>query len=180
MKKILITFIIFTLTLGIVGCSTQTPTDVVQSYFKELENGDSQKATAYFENVFPSNEEETEEDEVSKEIITKYISRIDAKVVSEEVNEDTATVEVEIEAPNLSNLVMEVFQESLVYAFGGTDMSEEDMNEILLEKVDSGECEIRTGKINLVKEDNEWKIKSDDNIIALMLGEAKVENEVNK
>ena len=45
MKKILITFIIFTLTLGIVGCSTQTPTDVVQSYFKELENGDSQKAT---------------------------------------------------------------------------------------------------------------------------------------
>ena len=48
------------------------------------------------------------------------------------------------------------------------------MSKSFLEKVKSSKSETRTGQVNLTKEEKEWKIKSDDNILSLILG--KVSN----
>lgn len=105
------------------------------------------------------------------ESLKLYLSKIDAKAISEEVDGDNATVEVELNGPNFANMMMEIIQESLEAAFSGEEMDEDYMSKSLLEKVKSSENEVRTGKINLTKEDKSWKIKSDDNVMSLMLGE---------
>ena len=101
-----------------------------------------------------------------------YLSKIDAKVLSEKVNEDKAIVKVEIKAPNYSNLLLAVMEESIADTFNGKEVKQADVEKNLEEKIKSSKAETRSGQINLTKKDNEWKIKSDENITNLLLGEA--------
>ena len=106
-----------------------------------------------------------------EEALKLYLSKIDAKVLSEEISGDNATVEVEINGPNISNIMGEVIDESLADAFSGKETDEYYISQIFLEKVESSKSETRSGKVNLIKEGNEWKVKSDDEIVNLILGE---------
>lgn len=177
MKKKLAILIITILSIGmmLVGCMRKSPTDVVNEYFTELKNGDSEQASEFIESAISETEEETstreeKTDKVMDEALKLYLSKIDAKVLSEEVDGDNATVEVELNGPNFANMMMEVVQESIADAFSGKEVDEDYMSKSFLEKVKEGKSEVRTGKVNLTKEDKEWKIKSDDNIMSLMLG----------
>lgn len=183
MRKKLAILIITILSLGtiLVGFKSESPTDVVNTYFKQLKNGDSEQANEFIESTISQTEEETsddsdnvdeETDEIMEEALKLYLSKIDAKVLSEEIDGDNASVEVEINGPNFSNMMMEVIQESLADAFSGKEVDEDYMSRNFLEKVKSGKNEVRTGKVNLTKEDKKWKIKFDDNIVNLMLGKA--------
>ncbi|WP_297134562.1 hypothetical protein [Terrisporobacter sp.] len=183
MRKKLAILIITILSLGtiLVGCKRESPTDVVNIYFEQLKKGDTEQANEFIESTISQTEEETsdasdnveeETDEVMEEALKLYLSKIDAKVLSEEIDGDNASVEVEINGPNFSNMMMEVIQESLADAFSGKEMDEDYMSRSFLEKVKSSKNEVRTGKVNLTKEDKNWKIKSDDNIVNLMLGKA--------
>lgn len=171
---------------GIGGCSSKSPSDVVNAYFTELKKGDSEQAGEFIESTISKTEEETSSekdktDEVMEEALKIYLSKIDAKVLSEKVEEDKATVEVEINGPNFSNMMMEVIGESLSQAFSGNEVGEDYMSKSFLEKVKESKSETRTGKVNLTKEDKEWKIKSDDNILSLMLGNyTEEDNSSNK
>lgn len=183
MRKKLAILIITILSLGsiLVGCKSESPTDVVDTYFEQLKNGDSEQANEFIESTISQTEEETsddsdnvdeETDEAMEEALKLYLSKIDIKVLSEEIDGGNASVEVEINGPNFSNMMMEVIQESLADAFSGKEVDEGYMSRSFLEKVKSGKNEVRTGKVNLTKEDKNWKIKSDDNIVNLMLGKA--------
>lgn len=169
------------LSLGImlVGCKSESPTDVVNTYFAQLKKGDSEEASKFIENTISETEEETaneETDKVMDEALKIYLSKMDAKVLSEKVDGDNATVEVELSSLNFGNMLIEVMQEGLEDAFSGKEVDDDYMSKSLLEKVKSGKSETRTGKVNLTKEDKEWKIKSDDNMVALMLGKAITED----
>lgn len=189
MRKKLTILIITILSLGMmsVGCKSESPTDVVNSYFAQLKNGDSEQANEFIESAISqteegtSNEAEEETDETMEEALKLYLSKFDTKVLSEEIDGDNATVNVEINGPNFSNMMMEVIQESLADAFSGKEVDDEYMSRSFLDKVKSSKNEVRTGKINLTKEDKEWKIKSDDNIVSLMLGKvSSQDNSINK
>ena len=180
-KKLAILIItILSLSMMLVGCKSETPTDVVNAYFEQLKNGDSEQANEFIESAMFQEDEETSEgtteetDEVMDEALKLYLSKIDAKVLSEEIDGDNATVEVEINGPNFSNMMMEVIGESLEYAFSVKEIDDDYMSKSFLEKVKSSKSETRTGQVNLTKEEKEWKIKSDDNILSLILG--KVSN----
>lgn len=178
MRKKLAILIITILSVGMIltGCTRKSPTDVVNAYFTELKNGDSEQASEFLESAISQTEEETsqdteeENDEIMEEALKLYISKIDAKVLSEEVDGDNATVEVEIDGPNFANMMIEVMAESIVDAFTGKEVDEDYMSRSLLEKVKESKSEIRTGKVNLTKEDKKWKIKEDDDLLTLILG----------
>lgn len=183
-KLVVLITIILSLSMMLVGCKIESPTDVVNSYFTQLKNGDSEQANEFIENAISQSEEETsdqtkeeteETDEIMEEAFKLYLSKIDVKVLSEEVDGDNAVVEVEINGPNFSNMMMEVIQEALADAFSGKEMDDDYMSRSFLEKVKSSKNEVRTGKVNLTKEDKQWKIKSDDDVTNLMLG--KVSNQ---
>ena len=173
MRKKLAILIITILSLGmiLVGCKSKTPTEVVNAYFTELKNGDSEQAAEFIESNTSQTDEADETDKVMEEALKLYLSKIDAKVLSEEISGDNATVEVEINGPNISNIMGEVINESLADAFSGKETDEYYISKIFLEKVESSKSETRSGKVNLIKEGNEWKVKSDDEIVNLILGE---------
>ena len=179
MSKKLALLIVATLSLGmmLVGCKSESPTDVVNEYFEQIKKGDNEQAAEFIESTMSQTKEETsaqaeeETDKVMEEALKIYLSKIDAKVLSEKIDGDNATVEVELNAPNFSNMMMEVIGESLSAAFSGEEMDEDYMSQSLLEKVKSSENEPRTGKISLTKGDKQWKIKSDDVMLGLILGE---------
>lgn len=85
-----------------------------------------------------------------------------------------AESEVEVSGLNFSNIIMEVLQESLANAFGGSEITDDYMSNSVLEKVNSGKEETRTGTISLSKVDKEWKINTEDeSFMGLILGKAQ-------
>lgn len=180
MKKLKIMLMIVLSMVIVTGCGAKSPTEVVDNYFTQVKKGENADISKYLlENVESKSEEENveediEEDPKMEEAMKIYLSKLNAKVLSEKIDGDNATVEVEIKGLNFSNIIIEVIQESLSNAFSGTQMTEEDMSNSVLEKVNNGEEETRTGTISLTKVDKEWKINTEDeNFMALILGQAK-------
>lgn len=69
---------------------------------------------------------------------------------------------------------MEILQESLANAFSGIEMTDEDMSNSVLDKVNSGKEDTRTGTISLSKVDKEWKINTEDeSFMGLIFGKAQ-------
>ncbi|WP_018591219.1 hypothetical protein [Terrisporobacter glycolicus] len=193
MKKNVLTFLMIMLFLPIMmtGCKTETPTDVVNTYFSSIKKSDSKEAEKLIENTLSdeilneatsevsttnkTSDKSSESNKESKNLdgsLKMYLSKIDAKVVSEKVNEDSATVKVEVKAPNYSNLLLEVMQASMKESLVGKDVKKSDVEKSLEAKIKNSKAETRTGQINLTKKDNKWNIKSDADITNLLLGEA--------
>lgn len=191
MKKTVLALLMIMLFIPmmVTGCKSETPTDVVNTYFSSIKKSDSKEAQKLIEDTISdeilneetgttsTKEENTdtskkEDSEKLDESLKMYLSKIDAKVLSEKVNEDKATVEVEIKAPNYSDLLLAVMEESIADTFNGKEVKQSDVEKNLEEKIKSSKAETRSGQINLTKKDNEWKIKSDEDIANLLLGEA--------
>ena len=191
MKKTVLALLMIMLFIPMMltGCKSETPTDVVNTYFSSIKKSDSKEAQKLIEDTISDeilneetgttsiNEENTdtskkEDSQKLDESLKMYLSKIDAKVLSEKVNEDNATVKVEIKAPNYSNLLLAVMEESIADTFNGKEVKQADVEKNLEEKIKSSKAETRSGQINLTKKDNEWKIKSDEDITNLLLGEA--------
>lgn len=193
MKKNVLTFLMIMLFLPIMmtGCKTETPTDVVNTYFSSIKKSDSKEAEKLIENTLSdeilneatsevsttnkTSDKSSESNKESKNLdgsLKMYLSKIDAKVVSEKVNEDSATVKVEVKAPNYSNLLLEVMQASMKESLVGKDVKKSDVEKSLEAKIKNSKAETRIGQINLTKKDDKWNIKSDADITNLLLGEA--------
>lgn len=187
MKKTVLTLFMIVLFIPIIltGCKSETPTDVVNSYFSSIKNIDSKDAQDLIKNTISeeilneeisgasSNEKSTEKDDKELDKSLKmYFSKVDAKVLSEKIDEDKATVKVEVKAPNYSDLLLKVMEESIAQTFSGKEVKQADVEKSLEEKIKNSKSETRTGEINLSKKDNKWEIKSDEFITNLLLGEA--------
>ncbi len=170
--KLLLTLIIATLSLT--GCTVNGPTDIVETYFREIKNGEIKDVSKYLKESMEQNtnsEEPSEEIDPKMEEVMKILtSKLNAKVISEEIKDDKAVVTVEVEGINFSNIFLEIIGEAFNKAFSGEEMDENAMNDMILEKVKNAQTETRTGKVNLTMVDNEWKIETDEEIMSLILG----------
>lgn len=178
-KTLFLTTLVLSVPMIMMGCSTETPTDVVNDYFTEIKDKKSNESKDLVEATMAITEEHVQEDSedsdnanITKSVET-YLSKTNVKVLSEKINNDKATVEVEVTAPNYSELLEEVIGESISDKFAGETIDEDYLGSSLLKKVESSKTEVRSGEINLVKKDNEWQIKSDDSVLNLMLGQAE-------
>ena len=89
MSKKLALLIVATLSLGmmLVGCKSESPTDVVNEYFEQIKKGDNEQAAEFIESTMSQTKEETsaqaeeETDKVMEEALKIYLSRLDAKVL---------------------------------------------------------------------------------------------------
>lgn len=191
MKKTVLTSLMLMVLVSMVmtGCKTETPTDVVNSYFSSIKKSDTKEAKKLIKDTISeevlneetqvsstnddsSDESDKAESEKLDESLKMYLTKMDAKVLSENVKDDKATVKVQLKAPNYSNLLLEVMEESIADTFNGKEVKQSDVEKSLEEKIKNSESEIRSGQINLTKKDNEWTIVSDADITNLLLGEA--------
>ena len=165
--------------ITLTGCGTKSPSEVVNNYFDEIKKGENAQVTEYLlDNINrEENNEDKEENKVNpkvEEAMKIYISKLDAKVLSEKIDNDKATVEVEVSGFNFANIILEIIQENIENAFSGVEISEDDISNSILEKVKTGKVETRTGTITLSKVDKEWKINTDDeSFMGLIFGKTK-------
>ncbi|MCI6459612.1 MAG: hypothetical protein PUJ51_14300 [Clostridiales bacterium] len=202
MKKTMLLLCSIMVSTGMImaGCEKQTPTDVVNTYFSTLKKSSDSETKKLIESTIPkdaintntsessdnsktsdttsakskdsdSKSTKSSDDKMDQSLKT-YLSKVDAKVLSEKVSNDKATVKVKVNAPNYSNLLLEVMEDSITNTLTGKEVSQAQVEKSLEEKIKSSKSETRTGEVNLVKKDNKWTIKSDDNITNLLLGEA--------
>lgn len=163
----------------VTGCSGKSPSKVVEEYFTEVKKGQSADVSQYIldseeEDEEETNTEEEKEDPIMEEAISIYLSKIEVKVLSETIEEDRATVEVEFTGLNMANMFLEIVQDSFESLFSGVEMTDAEMSRNFLEKVESGKIETRKGKLNLTKVDKTWKIDTDDDYNALIFGSAEM------
>ncbi|MEG2936644.1 MAG: DUF4878 domain-containing protein [Clostridium sp.] len=176
----LMIMMIFSIAL-LTGCGAKSPTDVVTTYFSEIKKGDNAEVEKLLSESMDEeleNEDDTDKEENPEieKAMKNLMKKLDAKVVSEEINEDTAMVEVEVSGVNYSNILLQVFQESFANMFSGVEMTDEEMDNMLLEKMKAAEVEDRTGVVNLTKSDDQWKIETDEDLMGLVLGRADTES----
>ncbi|CEN77921.1 DUF4878 domain-containing protein [Paraclostridium sordellii] len=170
----LMLMIVLSMTI-LTACGGDSPTKVVDSYFKELKSGkNTQAANHLFANVEnkedKGDKKDSKMDKNTEEAVKLYLSKLDAKVLSEKIDGDKATVEVEVKGLNFAQLMVEVIQDNLANVFGGEQPTDDQLNAQLLEKVKNGKPQTRKGKINLTKSDKGWQIKQDENLTSLVLG----------
>lgn len=190
-KKIwILTTLVLSVPMLMMGCSTQSPTDVVNNYFTEVKDVKSDESGDLIESTISLTKEHAQDDsdDSKSEDLTKslemFISKVDAKVLSEKVDGEKATVKVKITGPNYEDLLQAVIEDSITDAFDGKEINSEYLGSNLLKKVKESKSETRTGKINLVKSDGAWKIKSEDDVMNLVLGQSEeqveYEDEIQK
>lgn len=190
-KKIwILTTLVLSVPMLMMGCSTESPTDVVNNYFTEVKDVKSDESGDLIESTISLTKEHAQDDsdDSKSEDLTKslemFISKVDAKVLSEKVDGEKATVKVKITGPNYEDLLQAVIEDSITDAFDGKEINSEYLGSNLLKKVKESKSETRTGKINLVKSDGAWKIKSEDDVMNLVLGQSEeqveYEDEIQK
>ena len=190
-KKIwILTTLVLSVPMLMMGCSTQSPTDVVNNYFTEVKDVKSDESGDLIESTISLTKEHAQDDsdDSKTEDLTKslemFISKVDAKVLSEKVDGEKATVKVKITGPNYEDLLQAVIEDSITDAFDGKEINSEYLGSNLLKKVKESKSETRTGQINLVKSDGAWKIKSEDDVMNLVLGQSEeqveYEDEIQK
>ncbi|MGL5296853.1 MAG: hypothetical protein ACRDAO_07950 [Culicoidibacterales bacterium] len=87
------------------------------------------------------------------------------------MTDTTARVAVEVSGLNLSEIIIEIFFESLGDALNGSKLTDEYLNTKIIEKVNNGDIQTREGVIFLDKIENEWRIQPEEaDFIALILG----------
>lgn len=170
-NKITLTLIIVLSMIVLAGCGASSPKDVVNSYFKEIKSGENNEVANY---IVGTVDEQTatnqDKDPKLEEAINIYISKLDAKVLSEKVDGEKATVEVELNGLNFGKVMISVLQENIADIFSGKDQSSEDIGKDFLKTIKTAKEETRKGKINLTKVDNKWKIQQDNDLISLVFG----------
>lgn len=173
--------------LVVTGCSAKSPSKVVEDYFKEIKKGELAELSDYVlkddsqeESETEAEKEESKDDPIMDEAMNLYFSSIDVKVLSENIEEEKAIVEVEFTGYNLSNILLEVLQENFASLFSEEQMTDEEVSKMYLDKIQNGKIETRKGKLNLTKVEKEWKLVVDEDYSTLIMGSAELENEKSK
>lgn len=91
MKKLLLFISVIMVALLMAACSSSSPKDVTDNYYKALQKGDFEKALSY--STLEDNEEMQKEIEKLKGI---EMDIKDYEIVSETISEDGQTAEVEV------------------------------------------------------------------------------------
>ncbi|WP_026896199.1 DUF4878 domain-containing protein [Clostridiisalibacter paucivorans] len=171
--------LVFTMVACSGGSGANTPEGTVEAFLDLYKSGDLVEGTKYLEGETDSSIKEMKEsfmedkESKSSQAFLKAFSKIEYKIIDSEVNEDSAVVNTEITAPDLAKIIGELMQESLSIAMseglsedGNSTDIEAMMEDKLLEKVNSDDVPMVTNtvSINLVKKDDSWLIKADNEL----------------
>ena len=110
--------------------------------------------------------------------LLKSMKKLTYKINSEEVDSDTAIVNVTVNSMDLGWVFAKVIQESFSYAlaqaFSGMEISDEEgeryINDLTIKYLDEVSYSEKTDNILLNKVDDEWKIDENESLTKLVIG----------
>lgn len=176
MKKILSFILIAAMIITMTACGSkgETPEQAVKGALDAIKKADKAQASKYidYDTLMQSGEENN--DAESEEMVKLIFTNLSYNIISSSVNEDKATVKVEITNTDVSKVFEEFMPEMVTLAFSG--LNEEQMNvksmEIFKELIgrEGNQTVTDTIDIALEKKDNTWKVNLDDDAIDAILG----------
>ena len=180
LKKLLSIFITLVIAVTVTGCGAKSPTKVVGEKLDSIKSGDSKEFSDILNNKISNSEETKDSDDAYSESLNKMveaIKNITYKVNSENIDGDTAKVNVTLNGPDLaealSQFMQKAFADAFSQAFSGKELSKEETDakydKMLAEILGGMENTDRTMDIELVKENNEWKIKDENDLAKLVV-----------
>ncbi|MHC1724213.1 MAG: DUF5105 domain-containing protein [Aminipila sp.] len=180
MKKVFVIFLVLTLITGLVGCGGESPEKAVENALNAVKNMNKELASKYLDydelmSKGEFSEDTTTEDNADSEAIMKLILKnLEYKVISSNIDGESAIVETEITNVDMSKIMADFISEMFGGAFSG--VSEEQVNDKCLElftnlinKPDN-KMVTNTVKIKLLKDDTNWKIDMSDELADAILG----------
>ena len=175
-KFSIILTLIFSMFL-LVGCSSEkTPEDVVKNHFNDISSELSNDTTKQMlSSLVSSNNNNVNEDLANA--LVNALSKIEATTTGEEVNGDTAKVNVSIKGVNLQTVISSYVTRCMAEASSVQNASEDEVKKfaqnLLIDELNKATLEDRTGVINLTKDsDDNWFISQDDDYTTALMGVA--------
>ena len=174
MKKKLLSIILAAIfIISLVGCSSPKPEDVVDTFLKSTQALDIEKMAECMESDIQGDLKDItleDSDESLKDFMDyfrKNASKMTYEIKDTKVDGDSAVVTVDCKyidgSEALENAFTAVFDEALEKAFAGSEMSEEEIENKLVEYLNNYEAKedkfaTSTVKIDCVKKDNKWYV----------------------
>ena len=160
-----------------------TPEKSVEGMLNSLKNGDFESVNKYINYEEIVNESEMlQNSEMDQETQSLLFNKLSWKILNISKEENTASVEVEITNKDFNQIITNYTQEALRIAFSGESFTQEEQNNKLKEQLKKEEIGTKTvtTKIQLVKQDREWKVQPDENLVnALLPGLQEAINSLN-
>ena len=160
-----------------------TPEKSVEGMLNSLKNADFESVNKYVNYEEIVNESEMlQNSEMDEETQSLLFDKLAWKILNISKEENTASVEVEITNKDFDQIISNYTQEALRIAFSGESFTQEEQNNKLKEQLKNEEIGTKTvtTTIQLVKQDNEWKIQADESlVIALLPGLQEAINSLN-
>ncbi|QEK11651.1 DUF4878 domain-containing protein [Crassaminicella thermophila] len=185
MKKIISFLLIAILTMLTVACSGPKPENTVKSFLDSYKSGNFTEAMNYIidsENFsmekIKKDFEEKEDEKLTKAFI-KTFSKLKYNIINTKIENDTAVVETEITVPNLGKVTRELIQEAFTLALSNAfsennnqDKMDSMIETMFLDKINSEDIPMvkKNVNIHLVKQDNSWIIKADEDLVNAITG----------
>lgn len=179
-KKLLSIFVTCILAIAITGCGTKNPTEVVMEKLDSLKADDSSEFSQVFNGTLSSDDKNKDSKDSFSESTKKMeesIKSITYIINSETIDGDKAKVNVTVNGPDmaeaLNQFIDKAFSETFSQAFSGQTLSEEESNakydKMFVEILNGMKNTDRTMDIELVKENGEWTIKDENDLVKLIL-----------
>ncbi len=149
-----------------------TPEKTVQGMLNSLKNADFGSVNKYvnYEEIIDKSKmlQNTEMDEETQSL---FFNRLSWKILNISKEETTASVEVEITNKDFEQIISNYTKEALKIAFNGGSFSKEEQNNKLKQQLKSEDIGTKTVTvtIQLVKQNREWKIQSNEDLINALL-----------
>ena len=160
-----------------------TPEKTVEGMLNSLKNADFESVNKYVNYEEIVNESEMlQNSEMDEETQSLLFDKLAWKILNISKEENTASVEVEITNKDFDQIISNYTQEALRIAFSGESFTQEEQNNKLKEQLKNEEVGTKTvtTTIQLVKQDNEWKIQADESLVnALLPGLQEAINSLN-
>ena len=145
-------------------CMKESPKKVVEKALKDL------KAGSYTQQMLSALLEG--EDSFNEEAQKLLFEKLEWKILNENEEGDTATVELEVTNKDFKTIMGNYMQKALKLVFSsGQTLNEEEMTNYLMEELRNDEIEIVTANasIELKKQDGKWEIADEENFIYAVL-----------
>lgn len=161
----------------------KTPEKTVEGLLNCLKNGDFESANKYINyEEFKNNIDILGNTIDDKETQALFFNKLNWKILKINKEENTAKVEIEITNKDFEQIISNYTDEALRIAFSGQAFSKEDQINKLKEELKNEQIGTKTvtATIELNKENNEWKIKINEEFInAILPGLQEAVNSIN-
>lgn len=185
-KGVILSILLCTSVFMLAGCGGESPSDVVSNYFNELKKGENSQIYKDLKASYTDDELANELDldvnidalsEESILILINSFKNTQCTIISETVDGDNAVVSVNLNSPNIPQLLSDVMLKSIsigfTQIFSSNEVTEDSMNsalnDVLIECVQNITYNEKTGDISLTQIDGKWKMSNKDDLTKLFM-----------